>query len=104
MPTVTPQLQLRNSLRSIQSERNWTEAELSRKLLVNPMTLNRFLKTGRALPRTVARIRSNMPLIARGREEDESTGMHESISLSSHVIATLEFLLAASREKARGEK
>jgi hypothetical protein len=103
MPRVAPYLDLRDELLALRRERNWSEAELGRQIGLNSMTLNRFLKHGRAIPGTIAMIRHGLGTIT-GAEVPEGLGAEGiNITVSTHVISALEYLLAASREKARKE-
>ena len=107
MPLVSPNPTLRDALAAFIARTGVTKAEAASKLGVDPMTLARFLKTGRVIDANRRKLEAGLVRVGGwDASVDETIETPDpsaaAIILSDKVIAALEFLLNAARN-ARAE-
>lgn len=107
MPLVSPNPTLRDALAAHIARTGATKAEMATKLGVDPMTLARFLKTGRAIDANRRKLEAGLARVgawtASADEPTEISGPDQPAIISSDkVIAALEFLLSAARNANAG--
>lgn len=108
MPLVSPNPTLRDALAAYIAQTGATKAEAATKLGVDPMTLARFLKSGRVIDANRRKLESglarvggwHLAVIEHQIESQEQLG--SAIISSDKVIAALEFLLSAARDARAG--
>lgn len=101
MPLVAPNPTLRDALQTYILQVGATKADAAATLGLDPMTLARFLKTGRVIDANRQKLQNGLARV--GAWEASSNARPQAIILSDKVIAALEFLLAAAREARAGE-
>lgn len=103
MPLVSPNPTLRDALAAYIAQAGATKAEAAAKLGVDPMTLARFLKSGRVIDANRLKLEAGLAregawqIATSDRCPDEHEPPHPEIISSDKVIAALEFLLSAAR-------
>lgn len=108
MPLVSPNPTLRDALASYIAQTGATKAEAAAKLGIDPMTLARFLKSGRVIDANRRKLESGLARVGRwdlSGADHEADGFEQAGSeliSSDKVIAALEFLLSAAREARAG--
>lgn len=108
MPAVSPNPTLRDALAAHIAQTGATKAEAAAKLGVDPMTLARFLKTGRVIDANRQKLETGLAragawnLTAADREAESADQTGPTIISSDKVIAALEFLLDAARDARAG--
>lgn len=101
MPPVAPNLALQGALNSYMERSGSNNARTASDLGIDPMTLGRFIKSGRVIERNRAKIAEGLARMgawdvgAPARAISQSRD-HDVIS-NEKVIASLEFLLDAAR-------
>lgn len=108
MPLVSPNPTLRDALAAYIAQTGATKAEAAAKLGVDPMTLARFLKSGRVIDANRRKLESGLArvggwqLAAVDHEVEGLEHAGPAIISSDKVIAALEFLLGAARDARAG--
>lgn len=98
MPLVAPNPTLRDALAAYVARTGSTKAEAATTLGVDPMTLARFLKSGRVIEANRLRIEAGLARVGAWHLAKGEDGETVDIVSSDKVIAALEFLLSAARE------
>jgi hypothetical protein len=103
MPLVDPNPTLRDALESFIAQARTTKAEAATRLGVDPMTLARFLKTGRVIDANRRKLEDGLARVGAWQmtavlKDSYDRAPPTSIISSDKVIAALEFLLTAARE------
>ena len=109
MPVVAAHPALRDALAAYLNKTGSTKADAAATVGVDPMTLARFLKSGKVIEANRIKIEAGLARI--GEWHPTSVESHRldieeinsSIISSDKVIAALEFLLNAAREARSGE-
>jgi len=102
MPLVSPNPTLRDALAAHITRTGATKADMAATLGVDPMTLARFLKTGRVIDANRRKLEAGLARVGGWTASTDagsaisSPSKHAIIS-SDEVIAALEFLLNAAR-------
>lgn len=108
MPVVSPNPTLRDALAAYIAQTGATKAEAAANLGVDPMTLARFLKSGRVIDANRQKLESGLARVggwhqaAMNHEADSQEQADPAIISSDKVIAALEFLLGAARDARAG--
>ncbi|MBA3897196.1 MAG: hypothetical protein H0X36_08725 [Sphingomonadaceae bacterium] len=108
MPAVSPNPTLRDALAAYIAQTGATKADAAAKLGVDPMTLARFLKTGRVIDANRRKLETGLTRVGGWHQvtiDDEAEGQGRpdpSIISTDKVIAALEFLLGAARNARAG--
>lgn len=103
MPVVSPNPTLRDALAAYIAQTGATKADAAAKLGVDPMTLARFLKSGRVIEANRRKLETGLARVGGWHQpiiDDEAEGQDQddpAIISSDKVIAALEFLLGAAR-------
>jgi hypothetical protein len=109
MPVVAAHPTLRDALAAYVSKTGSTKADAAATLGVDPMTLARFLKSGKVIEANRAKIEAGLARIGEWHPTSVASAgsdiedANSSIISSDKVIAALEFLLSAAREARLGE-
>lgn len=108
MPAVSPNPTLRDALAAYIAKTGATKADAAAKLGVDPMTLARFLKSGRVIDANRRKLEIGLARVggwnpAAIDNDSESPEQADSAIISSDkVISALEFLLSAARSARAG--
>ena len=98
MPLVAANPSLRDALAAHLARTGSTKADAATSLGVDPMTLARFLKSGRVIEANRLKIEAGLARMGAWHAAPAEIGAKPVIVSSDKVIAALEFLLAAARE------
>lgn len=102
MPITSPNMALQRALQSYLTDSGSTASAVAREFSMSPMTLGRFLASGRMIRANQMRLAEALAKVGYWVPEAPTSSLSGAISREDYdkVIALLEFLLVAARRHA----